>query len=183
MGDDRLVMEKFLASIERRAYLMAKIATGDVDESMDIVQDAMFAMVKKYRNKPNNQWKPLFHRILQNCIRDWYRRSSVRSRWRILLHGKQRDEDRPGCDPLENIAGSSCENPDRLAMRGEVFRALASALAKLPLRQQQVFMLRAWEGLPVSETAAAMQCSEGSVKTHYSRAIQSLRSRLEDHWP
>jgi len=183
MGDDRLAMEKFLASIERRAFLMAKIATGDVDVSLDIVQDAMFVLVKKYRNKPEHQWKPLFFRILQNRIRDWYRRSNVRNRWRTWLNGKKSDEDRVEGNPLDNIADPSGENPARVIMRGEVSKAIISALAKLPLRQHQTFMLRFWEGLSVSETATAMRCSEGAVKTHSARALKSLRISLEDHWP
>lgn len=176
-------MEKFLASIERRAFLIAKTATGDVDESLDIVQDAMFTIVKKYRNKPENQWKPLFYRILQNRIRDWHRRSKVRNRWRTWLKGKPSDEDPATSDPLENVVDPQGDNPARATMRGEISRAITAALERLPLRQQQVFLLRYWEGLSVSETAAAIQCSEGSVKTHSSRAIKSLRTSLEDHWP
>lgn len=176
-------MDEFLRSIERRAFLMAKIATGDVDESMDIVQDAMLALVNKYRHKPEPLWKPLFYRILQNRIRDWYRRSTVRSRWRTWLGGKQPDGKNADSDPLDNFADPSGENPDLAVMRGEVTNALTAALAQLPLRQQQAFLLRAWEGLSVRETAAAMQCSQGSIKTHYARALTSLRNKLEDHWP
>ena len=183
MGDDLLAMEKFLASIERKAFLMAKLATGDADISLDIVQDAMFILVKKYRNKPQDQWKPLFYRILQNRIRDWYRRSSVRNRWRIWLNVQKFDGNRVDGDPLDTIADPSGENPAHLALRSEVSKAIMSALAKLPLRQHQTFMLRFWEGLSVSETAAAMRCSEGAVKTHSARALKSLRSSLEDHWP
>ena len=162
---------------------MARIATGDADAALDIVQDAMFILVKKYRHKPEKQWKPLFYRILQNRIRDWYRRSRVRNRWRSWLGGKNPDEDRAEGDPLENFADPSGDNPDRTVMRKEASRAIVSALAKLPLRQNQAFMLRIWEGLSVSETARAMRCSEGSVKTHSARAIKALRSRLEGYRP
>jgi RNA polymerase sigma-70 factor (ECF subfamily) len=176
-------MEAFLASIERRAFLMAKLATGDVDEAMDIVQDAMLALVKKYRHKPEHLWKPLFYRILQNRIRDWYRRSQVKNRWRIWLRRHNQPEDRPDGDPLENVPAPRGERPDNIAMQDQTFEALAAALRQLPLRQQQAFLLRTWEGLDVSETAAAMRCSAGSVKTHYSRAVKALRSKLEEHWP
>ena len=162
---------------------MARIATGDADVSLDIVQDAMFMLVKKYRHKPEKLWKPLFYRILQNRIRDWYRRSRVRNRWRTWLGGKNSDEDRAEGDPLENIADPSGDDPARAAMRGEASRAIAAALSKLPLRQNQAFMLRFWEGLSVSETAIAMRCSEGAVKTHSARATKSLRSRLEGYRP
>lgn len=183
MRDDRAVMEAFLASIERRAFLMAKIATGDVDDAMDIVQDAMFALVKKYRRKPEHLWKPLFYKILQNRIRDWYRRSGVRSRWHVWLRDKQTDDGCRDGDPLDNMADPRGEDPSRQTMRGEASKAIMASLTKLPWRQQQAFLLRAWEGLSVSETAMAMQCSQGSVKTHYSRAIRAMRNRLKDHWP
>ena len=162
---------------------MAKIATGDVDESLDIVQDAMLMLVKKYRNKPEDQWKPLFYRILQNRIRDWYRRTRVRNRWRTWLDVKTKDD---GCvegDPLDNIADPRDDNPAQLAIQEETGEAITSALAQLPIRQNQVFMLRVWEGLSVAETAAAMGCSQGAVKTHTSRALKSLRRILEDHRP
>ena len=183
MRDDRRAMEKFLASIERRAFLMARIATGDVDESMDIVQDAMLALVKKYHNKPEDSWKPLFYRILQNRIRDWYRRTKVRNRWRIWLGGEQPEENGVESDLINNVADPHGEDPDSAVMRSETADALTAALAQLPLKQQQTFMLRAWEGLSVRETATAMQCSQGTIKTHYARALASLRNRLEDHWP
>jgi RNA polymerase sigma-70 factor (ECF subfamily) len=162
---------------------MAKMATGDVEESLDIVQDAMFTLVKKYRHKPENQWKPLFYRILQNRIRDWQRRSRVRMRWRTWLTGKSSDEDSARNDPLENLADPSGEDPDRAAVREEVHQAITAALEKLSHRQQQTFMLRIWEGLSVAETATAMQCSQGSVKTHCSRALKALRGNLEGYRP
>lgn len=176
-------MEKFLASIERRAFLMARVATSDTEEAMDIVQEAMLLLVRKYRNKPEQLWKPLFYRILQNRIRDWYRRTAVRSRLMIRFRGRSEDENGLAGDPLENIEDPSGDNPAKLAIQGEASGKLLSALAKLPRRQQQAFLLRAWEGLSVSETAGAMRCSEGSVKTHYSRAVRSLRDQLEDVRP
>jgi RNA polymerase sigma-70 factor (ECF subfamily) len=183
MGNDRLTMEQFLASVERRAFRMAQIATGNSDEALDIVQDAMLKLVAKYQKKPSKQWKPLFYRILQNRIRDWYRRTRVKNRWRTWLNPKSSlDENNPQ-DPLENLAASDDSNPAHLTMIGDASKALEAALQKLSLRQQQAFLLRAWEGLSVAETAVAMQCSDGSVKTHYSRAIQTLRDMLEDHWP
>jgi RNA polymerase sigma-70 factor (ECF subfamily) len=183
MRDDRLTMEQFLASVERRAFRMAQIATGDHDEALDIVQDAMLGLVAKYSKKPPALWRPLFYRILQNCIRDWYRRSNVRKRWRTWLNPKKKMNTDSPQDPLEDMAAPDANNPARLALVGDASKALEAALQKLSLRQQQAFLLRAWEGLSVSETAIAMQCSDSSVKTHYSRAVKFLREVLEDHWP
>ena len=179
MGNDHATMDVFLASIERRAFLMAKLATGNVDEAMDIVQDAMFALVKRYRHKPEHLWKPLFYKILQNRIRDWYRRSGVRNRWRSWLQSHQSNNDDRGYDPFDNIPDPRGEDPAHLTMRSEASKALIESLGELPLRQQQAFLMRAWEGMSVAETAVAMRCSQGSVKTHYSRAVTTLRHKLE----
>lgn len=183
MRNDRLTMENFLASVERRAFRMAQIATGDSDEALDIVQDAMLSLVAKYRKKPENLWKPLFYRILQNRIRDWYRRTQVRKRWRAWLYPKQNAREDNADDPIENVAAPGSSNPAHLTLVGDASKALEAALQKLSLRQQQAFLLRAWEGLSVADTAIAMQCSNGSVKTHYARAVKTLRAMLEDHWP
>lgn len=183
MGDDREAMETFLASVERRAFVMARLATCDADASLDIVQDAMLALVKHYRRKPAHLWKPLFYRILHNHIRDWFRRRRVRSRWRRWLGAPAAEMEGPEGDPLESIADPNGDDPGRKAEQDQAARALNAAIANLPLRQQQAFMLRAWEGLTVAEAAHAMGCSQGSVKTHYARAVASLRERLEEHRP
>ncbi len=183
IGNVRLKMDQFLASVERRAFRMALFATNDSEDSLDIVQDAMLGLVQKYHSKPEQMWKPLFYRILQNRIRDWYRRGSVRNRFRAWLTNRmQSDSDVPE-DPMESIADANGKNPADMAQIGDASKALKVALKSLPLRQQQAFLLRAWEGLSVAETAGAMCCSEGSVKTHYSRAVHTLRKMLEDHWP
>ena len=162
---------------------MAQIATGSTEEALDIVQDAMLAMVDKYWKKSEKQWKPLFYKIVQNGIRQWYRRTSVRNRWRVWLAGKSRNDEGNDNDPLENLGDPDGKDPADLTFMGDASRALEAALKKLSLRQQQAFLLRESEGLSVAEAATAMKCSEGSVKTHYSRAVKSLRLQLEDHWP
>lgn len=162
---------------------MAQIATGSTDEALDIVQDAMFAMAEKYWKKPEEQWKPLFYKIVQNRIRQWHRRARVRNRWRVWLAGRNQDDEDTNTDPLENLGHPAGKSPADLASLGDALRALKSALKKLPLRQQQAFLLRESEGLSVAETAVAMKCSEGSIKTHYARAVKALRNQLEDHWP
>lgn len=183
MEEARLTMEQFLKSVERRAFRMAEISTGSADEALDIVQDAMFSMARRYAAKPRDKWKPLFYRIVQNRIRDWYRQQGVRKRWRVWLTGWSKGEAESGEDPLDTLADPAQKSPEEWAVIGDTRRALDQALKTLPPRQQQVFLLRAWEGLSVAETATAMRCSQGSVKTHYSRAVHALRERLEDHWP
>lgn len=171
-------MDRFLAGIERRAFLTARIATGNVDDALDIVQDAMLVLVQRYSKRGEQEWGPLFHRILQSRIRDWYRRARVRNRWRLWLGGG--DEDAP--DPLQNLPDGDNLGPVDQAASRRTMAALEAVLHKLPLRQQQAFLLRIWEGLDVAQTARAMGCSAGSVKTHYSRAVHTLRNLLEEYW-
>jgi RNA polymerase sigma-70 factor, ECF subfamily len=139
----------------------------------------MTALVERYGARPPAEWAPLFHRILQNRIRDWARRRAVRDRLRAWL-GRSDDADAP--DPIAELADPDGRDPSDAAAQAAAGRSLEAALRALPLRQQQAFLLRAWEGLDVAETAAAMRCSQGSVKTHYFRAIQGLRERLGDEW-
>jgi RNA polymerase sigma-70 factor (ECF subfamily) len=176
-------LERFLASVESRAYRMAWIATANRDDALDIVQDAMLRLVRRYGDRPEDEWGPLMHRILQSTIRDWYRRHQVRHRWRSFLGRGQNPEgdDDPG-DPLETRVAARDPGPGDQAVTAQTMAQLDRALQALPLRQQQAFLLRQWEGLSVAETATAMACSEGSVKTHYSRALKSLQAQLEDYW-
>jgi RNA polymerase sigma-70 factor (ECF subfamily) len=171
-------LDRFLAGVERRAFVTARIATGNADDAHDIVQDAMLTLVRSYANRGEQEWGPLFHTILQSRIADWHRRSKVRNRLRVWFG--RRDEDDED-DPLQNIADGRSPDPPAQLKGKEAMAALESALGRLPRRQQQAFMLRVWEGLDVAQTARAMNCSEGSVKTHYSRAVHALREQLEDH--
>jgi len=156
---------------------MAYIATGNREDALDITQDAMFKLIRKYAGRPEGEWGPLFHRIMQTTIRDWYRRHAVRQRL-LQLVGKSKGENMGAISDYADTSQPSAH--DQLA--GErVAAVLDQALHRLPLRQQQVFMLRVWEGLNVSAAARAMGCSEGSVKTHYSRALQTLRQALGDY--
>ncbi|MBI5611536.1 MAG: RNA polymerase sigma factor [Gammaproteobacteria bacterium] len=173
-------IEQFLAGIERRALRMAQFATGNSDEALDLVQEAMIGLVRGYRGRPPDEWAPLFHRILQSRIRDWQRRSRVRNRWRAWLHSSDPDDD--SRDPWQDIADPGAKTPGEQLALTDGARALETALRALPARQREAFLLRVWEGLDVAQTAYAMGCSEGSVKTHYSRAVHSLRDSLEDHW-
>lgn len=177
---DRLQsLDRFLAQVQGRAYRIAQIATNNPDDALDLVQDAMFKLVEKYAARGEEEWAPLFYSILQSRINDWHRRSSVRNRFRSWL-GMGKDDEAE--DPLEQIPDEAQRSPEQHVQMGASMDKLQSALQALPLRQQQVFLLRVWEGLDVRETALAMACAEGSVKTHYSRAIHTLREQLGEHW-
>jgi RNA polymerase sigma-70 factor (ECF subfamily) len=171
-------LERFLASVERRAFIMARIATGNADDALDIVQDAMLGLAQRYANRSAPEWGPLFQTILQSRIRDWYRRARVRNRFRVWFTA---DDD--GTDAIADLPDHGEPGPERKVADGRAMGALEQALQRLPLRQQQAFMLRVWEGLDTRDTARAMRCSEGSVKTHYSRACESLRKMLKDYEP
>ncbi len=175
--EQQRILDRFLAGVEKRAYRMARIATSNSDDALDIVQDAMLKLVEKYGDRSEAELGPLFHTILQSRIRDWYRRSSVRNRLRSWL-GSDDDEE----DALQLVADPAGRSPDQILEARGGIEALDKALHALPLRQQQVFLLRAWEGLDVKDTARAMNCAEGSVKTHYSRALATLRVKLGEHW-
>ena len=171
-------MDKFLADIQGRAFRMAQIATGNSDDALDLVQDAMFKLVEKYSDRQADEWGPLFHRILHSRIHDWYRRNKVRNRFRSWLGTDDDDLE----DPIQTAKDEYGRSPEQELLTGSSMEKLQSALENLPLRQQQAFLLRAWEGLDVKQTALAMSCAEGSVKTHYSRAVHSLREQLGDYW-
>lgn len=173
-------LDQFLASVEKRAFQIAKYAVRDADDALDIVQDAMLQLARRYSTHPSEQWKPLFHRILQNRIRDCQRRRMVKNKLFGWLPGARHDDEDVG-DPYEATPDES-PTPDSRVMTGEAMQILERALKELPARQLQAFLLRNMEGMDVAETAHAMGCTEGSVKTHYSRAVHTLRARLGDVW-
>jgi len=137
----------------------------------------MLRLAERYADRPPQEWGPLFHQILQSRIADFHRREAVRRRWRTWF----RSDDHEHGDPLENQPDPAGARPERRADTADMARTLEQALANLPRRQQQAFLLRMWEGMSVAETAKAMGCSEGSVKTHLSRANHRLREELEDY--
>ncbi|VAW59824.1 RNA polymerase sigma-70 factor [hydrothermal vent metagenome] len=172
-------LNRFLSEVERRAYRMAEIATGNPQDALDLVQDAMLGLVKSYAHKNETDWGPLFHRMLQNRIRDWYRRNTVRNKVRSWS-GMSSNEDEHS-DPIQTAPDPHGRSPEEHARNSGSMLALDNALKQLPLRQQQAFLLRNWECLDVAQTAIAMGCSQSSVKTHYARAVKSLRVSLTDH--
>jgi RNA polymerase sigma-70 factor (ECF subfamily) len=177
-------MSAFLAEVERRAFKHAKFAVRDDEAALDIVQDSMLKLAEKYADKPAAELPMLFHRILQNTIHDYFRRTKVRSTWTTLLSalgGKGRDDD-DDHDPLDTMSADSASNatidPAVQFEQAQVMKFIEGSLEKLPARQREAFLLRYWEELDVAETAAVMGCSEGSVKTHCSRAVHALAESL-----
>ena len=173
----------FLAEVERRAFKQAVFAVRDEHLALDLVQDAMLRLAEKYAAKPAAELPLLFQRILQNTIRDYYRRQKVRSLWTTLLsslQGKHEEEDHDPLDSLEVNEGPGVIAGPTLALeRSQVIQLIEEGLKSLPARQREAFLLRYWEDLDVQETAAAMGCSEGSVKTHCSRAAHTLAEFLK----
>jgi RNA polymerase sigma-70 factor, ECF subfamily len=169
-------LDQFLTSVEKRAFKIAQLGLRNDDDALDAVQDAMMKLVQSYAARPEDEWRPLFYRILANRIRDMQRRRTVRGRIMAWLPVRD-DEDEEAFDPVAQ-APSHEATPQRRLELDEAIGVLETAVAELPRRQQQAFLLRNFEGMDVSETASAMGCSEGSVKTHYFRALEALRARL-----
>ena len=158
---------------------IAEISIRDRDEALDLVQDAMIKLARNYAGRPDAEWTPLFYRILQNRIRDWQRRQAVKNKVMVFF-GRGAEED--DYDPITAAPDTAGRSPDQELQNEEAMEGLQGALAALSGRQREAFMLRMFEGLNVAGTAVAMGCSEGSVKTHYSRAVHSLRETLGEHW-
>jgi RNA polymerase sigma-70 factor (ECF subfamily) len=173
-------LSQFLAGVELKAFKIAQAALRHEDDALDAVQDAMLQLARAYSDRPKEQWKPLFYRILENRIRDMQRRRTVRGRVMAWLPARGEDDDED-FDPVAQ-APSAEPQPVRRLELDEAVGALEKALEGLPPRQRQAFLLRTLEGLDVAETAAAMGCSEGSVKTHYFRAVQALRAQLGEFY-
>ena len=173
-------LNRFFADVEKRALRIAEISIRDRDEALDLVQDAMIKLARNYAGHPEEEWTPLFYRILQNGIRDWHRRQMVRNRVMVWFGRSPAAED--DYDPVAQAPDPMGRTPDEQIEARQAMQKLEHAVAGLPARQREAFMLRTFEGLDVAATATAMGCSEGSVKTHYSRAIHTLREVLGEHW-
>ena len=178
----RKELSDFLASIERRAFKQAVFAVRDQEHALDIVQDSMLKLAEKYGAKPAAEWPMLFQRILQNTIRDFYRRQKVRSLWTTLFSSLSPNREDEDFDPLETIDTSDHSNklkgPGQILEQSQVIEIIENEIRTLPPRQREAFLLRYWEELDVAETASSMGCSEGSVKTHCSRATHALAAAL-----
>lgn len=185
----RQELSSFLASVERRAFKHAFFAVRDDDVALDVVQDAMIRLTEKYADKPAAELPLIFHRILQNLIHDHFRRQKVRNVWTTLLsalRGRRDDEGDSDADPLESIEveaadaiGGGTESAGDTVEREQILSIIEGEIGRLPRRQREAFLMRYWEEMDVAETAAAMGCSEGSVKTHCSRATHALAAALK----
>ena len=170
-------LERFFMENERRAYKVALMSTRKQADALDILQDAMMQMVTYYANHPPKDWRLLFQRVLHSKIMDWHRLVKRRSKW-FVWSSDQVDEDE-GPDLLDSQPSAN-GNPESLLENSQSMGRVVELVEALPLRQRQAFMLRIWEGFDVRETAEIMLCSEGSVKTHLSRALETLRAGLQD---
>jgi RNA polymerase sigma-70 factor, ECF subfamily len=172
----------FLASAERRAFKQCVFSVQEEQAALDIVQDSMMKLVESYSDRPPAELPLLFQRIVQNSIRDHFRRGKVRSTWTTLLSNLGMGGEDEDSDPLETLEVDDTSNvpasPAAQLEQAQVMAAIEDAVQALPQRQREAFMLRYWEELDVSETAKVMGCSEGSVKTHCSRATHSLAKVL-----
>ena len=173
-------LNRFLMDVERRALRIAEISIRDRDEALDLVQNAMIKLSQRYADRNFEEWTPLFYRILQNGIRDWHRRQLVRNRVMVWFRRPQTNDN--DYDVIAAAPDPAGRSPDEELQNAEAMQSLEIAVYELPARQREAFMLRTFEGLDVAGTAVAMGCSQGSVKTHYSRAVHSLRDKLQEHW-
>jgi RNA polymerase sigma-70 factor (ECF subfamily) len=173
-------LNQFLAEVERRALRIAEIAVRDRDEALDLVQNAMIKLVSNYASRPQAEWTPLFYRILQNGVRDWHRRQKVKNRVMVWFGRGKSDSDE--YDVVASAPDPAGRSPEEELQTGQAMQKLEGAVQGLSGRQREAFMLRTFEGLDVAGTAVAMGCSEGTVKTHYSRAVHTLRDKLGEHW-
>ncbi|MFN5513009.1 MAG: RNA polymerase sigma factor [Burkholderiales bacterium] len=176
-------LSSFLASVERRAFKQALFAVRNEETALDVVQDAMLKLAEKYAGNPANEWPMLFQRILQNVIHDHFRRQKVRNLWMTLLSALNPSQEDDSQDPLEFLESQGylgqAESAATEAERAQTLRIIEAEVARLPARQREAFLMRYLQDLDVAETAAAMGCSEGSVKTHCSRATHTLAAALK----
>jgi RNA polymerase sigma-70 factor (ECF subfamily) len=174
-------LSDFLESVERRAFKQTLFAVKNEDTALDLVQEAMIRLAEKYGDRPVDELGPLFTRILQNVTLDHHRRSKIRSMWTTLFSSfsKEDDDEHDILDTLMSASGAQQESVETGLERAQVMGAIEEEIKKLPDRQREAFLLRYWEEMDISETAAVMGCSEGSVKTHCSRATHTLASALK----
>ncbi|MEM7363123.1 MAG: RNA polymerase sigma factor [Pseudomonadota bacterium] len=177
--EQRQAMDRFLAGVEQRAYAMTVMSIRNADDALDVIQDAMITLASKYGHRPETEWAPLFFRILKNKTTDFVRRRNVKDRL-FGFFGVRDDEHSVEGDPIDNLKAAMGDSPEMQHALSGTRADLMAALAMLPDRQRDAFLLREVEGFPVADTAVAMGCSESSVKTHYSRAITNLRETMTE---
>lgn len=177
-------LSDFLQSVEKRAFKRTVYAVRDEDAALDIVQDAMIRLAQRYADRPVAEWPMLFQRILSNATMDWFRHQKVRNAVLNNFSDFESDDGDADFDLLEHLTrdlapGDGTEGADLSFARAQTLQIIEAEIAKLPARQREAFLMRYWEEMDVAETAAAMGCSEGSVKTHCSRAVHALAKALQ----
>jgi RNA polymerase sigma-70 factor, ECF subfamily len=176
-------LSDFLKSVEKRAFKRAVYAVRDDDAALDIVQDSMIRLAEKYFDRPAEELPLVFQRILSNATMDWFRRQKVRNAVVRNFSEFESASDDGDFDLLETLAvqddSTATESAADSVSRAQILLAIEAQVAQLPTRQREAFLLRYWEELDVAETAAVMGCSEGSVKTHCSRAVHALANALK----
>ena len=176
-------LSDFLKSVEKRAFKRTAFAVRDDDSALDIVQDSMIRLAEKYIDRPAAELPLLFQRILSNATMDWFRRQKVRNQVVRNFSDFEAAGSDGDFDILETLEalGSSLESESAAesVSRAQILQIIDDEVAQLPARQREAFLLRYWEELDVAETAVTMGCSEGSVKTHCSRAVHSLARALK----
>jgi RNA polymerase sigma-70 factor (ECF subfamily) len=181
LSSDRELSE-FLRSVEKRAFKRTVYAVRDEDAALDIVQDSMIKLAERYSDRPAAEWPMLFQRILSNTTMDWFRHQKVRNA--VInnfsdFESADGDSDFDLLESLEDLQGNEgTESSADALLRTQTLSAIEEELARLPGRQREAFLMRYWEEMDVAETASAMGCSEGSVKTHCSRAVHALAKAL-----
>ena len=173
----RQAMDRFLAGVEQRAYAMTVMTTKNADDALDVIQDAMMILAFRYYQRPESEWPPLFFRILRNKTTDFVRRRNIKVRL-FGLFGNRNDDDVETQDPVATLRTAIGDSPEAQYALSGVRAELIEAIATLPDRQRNAFLLREVEGFDVSATSRVMRCSESSVKTHYSRALKKLRQTI-----
>ncbi|TXC65914.1 RNA polymerase sigma factor [Piscinibacter aquaticus] len=185
MASDKELAD-FLKSAEKRAFKRVAYAVRDDDAALDIVQDSMIRLAEKYIDRPAAELPLLFQRILSNATMDWFRRQKVRNAHvRNFSDFESSDDSGDGdfniLEALESLdaAHSGTESAADSVSRAQILLVIDEQIQQLPGRQREAFLLRYWEELDVAETAQVMGCSEGSVKTHCSRAVHALAKALQ----
>jgi len=176
-------LNDFLKSVEKRAFKRSVYHVRDEEAALDIVQDSMMKLAQHYGDKPVDELPMLFQRILSNCTLDWFRRKKTRNALFSSMSDFESASDDAEFDLLEAFSGSDeshqIESAEDSTRRKQIFESIEAEIRELPARQREAFLMRYWEDMDVAETATAMGCSEGSVKTHCSRAVHALSKALK----
>jgi len=176
-------LSDFLKSVERRAFKRTAYHVRNDESALDIVQDSMMKLAEHYGHKPVEELPMLFQRILSNSTLDWFRRQKTYSALFSTMSDFDTGNDDEEFNLLESLVteqgGEQSESAQTQIERAQTLLGIEEEILRLPPRQREAFLMRYWEDMDVAETASAMGCSQGSVKTHCSRAVQALANALK----